>query len=81
MLASVLFLLPSQTLMRLQVLGLFFLVLLPMNLFAQATPAPAPTAPDNSKLASKQPAPNGSAQQPANRQLADKSKSPKAENQ
>src|SRR5580698_4815678 len=31
--------------MRLQILGLFFLVLLPMNLFAQATPTPTPAAP------------------------------------
>jgi len=43
--AFVLFLLPSQLLMRLQILGLFFLVLLPMNLFAQATPPPAAPAP------------------------------------
>jgi LPS-assembly protein len=45
MMAFVLFLLPSQLLMRLQILGLFFLVLLPMNLFAQATPPPATPAP------------------------------------
>ena len=45
MLAFVLFFLPSQSRMRLQVLGLFFWVLLPINLFAQATPPPAVAAP------------------------------------
>jgi LPS-assembly protein len=45
MLAFSLVLSPLPTLMRLLILGLLFLLLLPMNLFAQATPAPEPPTP------------------------------------
>jgi hypothetical protein len=64
MMAFVLFLLPSHSLMRLQILGLFFLVLLPMNLFAQATPPPAAPAP--TPIATPAPAKNTGKESQAN---------------